>query len=174
MSGKIRFRSSVCCMLLLLQAANSGGADDESLNPIGRPEKFRQGGGDGYALWYDDDEGIWCLRVTSKANTRTHFTGTVKVEGDKVIGEFQGFEKAKKAKDADWVFPHKDRKGFDFSFATFGKTDGVNFKAGKKAESIKFKLLVAGDDAPRRILIGAKGRHPEKATFTLPAVPVKK
>jgi hypothetical protein len=47
----------------------------------------------------------------------------------------------------------------------------VNFKVGKNARSVTFKVLVGGDDDPTKILIGGNNAQPDKAEFTLPAHP---
>lgn len=137
---------------------------------FGRPEDFKQGKHPMCAVWYE--EGEWFLRVTSSG--KQDFVGEVNVVGDKILGEFEGLEEKKKEKKrSDALVPHKNRKGFKFRFATNGHTDGVRFKVGKKAKTITFKLLIGGDDDPKKILIGATGAHPPKATFTLPAHPEK-
>lgn len=168
-------RRSLSLLACLALVGALGSAADDAINPIGRPEQFKQGRRTVYAIWFDD--GVWNLQVTSpdsgKKAGRKIFSGRVEVDGDFLIGEFQGLDKAKKAKDTDWIVPHPDRKGFDFQFATFGKTDGVNFKVGPKSRTITFNLLVGGDDDPDKILIGAKGARPDKAKFTLPANPAK-
>lgn len=140
-------------------------------NPDGRPN-FELGKTELYAIWCEN--GVWTLRTTSKKDAgRVVFSGNVRVTGDKLFGDFRALEKAKNAKDADWVVNHPDGKGFDFRFATFGGTDGVTFKVGPKAESLTFKLLVNGDDDPKKVLIGKKGVHPKKAEFTLGVEPSK-
>ena len=50
-----------------------------------------------------------------------------------------------------------------------GAVDGIDFKGGEKAETIKFKLAIEGRQQPAFIYIGSKGEHPSKAEFTLPA-----
>jgi hypothetical protein len=158
-----------CFVLFALQVSVALTADG-SPNPIGRPPAFIQGKYDVYVIWYED--GQWNLRMTSKAGKgRVGFAGKVVVDGDQLKGDFTSLEKARKVKDADWIVLHKDRKGFDFRFATFGGTDGVAFKVGPKARSITFKLSVGGDDDPRRILIGGNNARPDKNEFTLPAHP---
>ncbi|MBN9122556.1 MAG: hypothetical protein J0I06_25985 [Planctomycetes bacterium] len=171
-----RFRVVLACAgLFVLQAAVVVAAD-HALDPVGRPKPFEKGKHTTFALW--EDEGVWHLRTSVKAPGKGKmqkivFTGRVAVKGDKLIaGEFQGLEKKAKAKDADWIEMHADGKGFDFQFSTFSNnTDGVNFKTGSKAESVSFKLLTSGDDDPKRIMIGAKGVHPQKAEFTFPVKP---
>jgi hypothetical protein len=174
-----KFVITMGAFALLTLQVTLGLASDDSLNPVGKPKQFKQGKRVAYGVWYED--GLWHLRMTSKdgkakgkgKNDRVIFTGSVRVAGDRLLGEFQGLEKSKQALNADWVLPHAGGRGFDFQFATFGKTDGVNFKAGPSAQSITFKLLVGGDDDPTRILIGASGAHPAKAEFALPAHPKK-
>jgi len=155
---------------LVLLAAPFLLAADKAIDPHGRPENFDQGKRRMYGVWLD--EGVWHLRMTSKnvkGAKRRIFNGKVEVAGDRLTGEFQGLEKAEKAKDADYIKVDRDGMGFEFQFATFGKSDGVTFKVGKKAETVTFHLLSDGDDDPDIVLIGAKGAHPESAKFTLPA-----
>jgi hypothetical protein len=161
-----------CTVLFALQVSVALTADG-SPNPIGRPPAFKQGKKDYYGVWYED--GQWNLRMTSNKDGkgRVVFTGMVKVDGDRLMGDFSALEKAKKAKDADWVVFHRDRRGFDFRFANRGAVDGVAFKAGPNAKSVTFKLQVSDDDDPRRILIGGNNAHPDKAEFTLRAHPDK-
>ena len=146
-------------------------AADKAIDPHGRPEGFDQGKRRMYGVWLEED--VWHLRVTSKnaakGAKRRIFNGKVEVTGDRLTGEFQGLEKAEKAKNADYIQVDRDGMGFEFQFTTFGKSDGVTFKVGKKAETITFHLLSDGDDEPDIILIGAKGAHPASAKFTLPA-----
>lgn len=144
---------------------------------IGRPKAFVQGMKPVIAVWYED--GVWNIRATSKQGPngtrgpRVLFTGLVRVEGDGFAGALQGLDQGPKSKKlaVDWVTPDADRRGFQFKFLTVGFTDGVNFKPGPKATSIRFRLLVNGDDDPRRIIVGTKGVHPASADFTLPAKP---
>jgi hypothetical protein len=166
-----RVRVALTCAVLFLLPAALALADD--LDPVGRPKQFEKGKQNAFAVWEED--GTWNLRTSAKAGEkgkmkRMEYTGRVKVNGDKLIaGDLQGLEKKAKAKDADWIEMHADGKGFDFQFATFSSnTDGVTFKVGPKAESVTFKLLTAGDNDPKRILIGKNGVHPEKAEFTIP------
>ena len=168
-----RFRVAMTCVaLFVFQAALVVAAD---LDPIGRPKQFEKGKSTSFAVWEED--GVWQLRTSvkdpakAKKMERVQFSGRVKVNGDKIVsGEYQGLEKKPKGKekDADWLEMHPDGKGFDFQFSTTNtNTDGLNFKVGPKAESVTFKLLVAGDDDPKRVLVGKKGVHPEKGEFTL-------
>ena len=172
-----RFRVALTCAALFVFQAALVAAD---LDPAGRPKQFEKGKHTTFAVWEDD--GVWHLRTAvkdpakAKKMERVQFTGRVKVNGDKIVsGEYQGLEKKPKAKDADWLEMHPDGKGFDFQFSTTNtNTDGLNFKVGPKAESITFKLLTAGDDDSKRVLVGKKGEHPEKAEFTLPVKPKEK
>lgn len=173
-----RFRVAVtCAALFVFQTAVAVAAD---LDPVGRPKQFEKGKDTTFAVW--EDEGIWYLRTSVKTEkgkkakmAKVVFAGRVTAKGDKLTaGEVQGLEKKVKGKDADWIEVHRDGKGFDFQFTTFSSnTDGLNFKVGPKAESVTFKLLTADDDDPKRILVGAKGVHPEKAEFTFPLKPSK-
>jgi hypothetical protein len=159
------------CLTLFAMSMSLALADGTP-NPIGRPPGFKQGKKDIYGVWYED--GQWHLRMTSRdGKGRTVFTGMVKVDGDRMMGDFSALEKAKKAKNADWVVFHPDRRGFDFRFANRGATDGVAFKVGPKARTVTFKLELGDDDDPRRILIGGNNAHPDRAEFTLPAHPGK-
>lgn len=146
----------------------------EDPNPNGRPKEFKEGSTRSYAIWIDN--GVWKLRTTSTALKNKQndegvvFTGSVRAEGGKLIGERGNVEKAKNIAKADLIVEHKDGQGFDFRFATFGQIDGVNWTLGEGATAVKFKLLINGKEEPVRIFIGNKGEHPEKAEFTI-AVP---
>jgi hypothetical protein len=151
-------------------------ADNETMDPRGKPKGFEPGKGAMFAVWFDMGE--WHLAVTSMPGSQnkgqpTIMTGSVWVEGDKVIGDWKALEKSKNPRNADFVTPHKDGNGFDFKFAVGGKVDAVKFKGGPNATGIKFKLAVEGRQQPGFVYIGAKGEHPTKAEFTLPAKPGK-
>jgi hypothetical protein len=142
-------------------------------NPTGRPKQFEKGKHTTFAVWESD--GVWHLRTSTKTPAkgkaqRVRFSGTVTVNGDKILnGEFQGLEKKPKAKEADFVYVYPNARSFDFQFSTEStNVDGLTFKVGPKAESVTFKLLTAGDDDPKRVMVGAKGVHPAKAEFTIP------
>jgi hypothetical protein len=163
----------LCLVLVPAQLALAADPPD----PAGRPRQFEVGKHTTFAVW--ESEGTWYLRSSSKPNAKgkaqfVEFSGTVRVTGDILIGEFQGLEKSTDPKAADHLFVHKDRKGFDFRFSTYSKNvDGVTFKLGPKAEAVTFKLRVQGDDDPKKILIGKEGARPEKAEFTFPVAPAK-
>ena len=163
-------RAGILVTLLLVTGSSPfGRAAEKDIDPAGRPAKFEAGKKKAIAVYHDD--GAWHIRVTSPKGGRTQFKGAVKVTGDKLSGNFQGLEKAKQAKDADWIKPDLDGRGFVFQFAVFGKVDAVKFKVGPKAESVSFSIQVDGDDDPKVVFIGSKGVHPEKAKFTLEAHP---
>lgn len=143
----------------------------EPSETVGRPSKFEQGADARYALWFD--AGIWHLRVTSKKEQRTKFEGRVEVQKGTLAVQAFGLEKAPKAEDADWVVLLPKQKGFTFHLVTAGEVDAVSFRPSDDAEEIGFTLLTNSDDNPKRILVGAQGKHPEKAIFVLPARPVK-
>lgn len=166
---------AICAALFLLSTALVVGSDS-TINPAGRPKQFEQGKKTAVAVWEED--GVWHIRTSVKAaangqGQRIQFIGSVQVKGDKITnGEFKGLEKKAKPKNAnkaDGLVPYQAGNGFDFQFSTVTTdTDGISFKLGPKAESISFRLTVAGDNDPKRIFIGAKGEHPEKNEFTLP------
>lgn len=171
---KPRTIAAVSLALLVFQLAAR--ADDEKMDPRGKPKQFEAGKGPMFALWFE--KGEWHLRATSlpaKQNKGqpTIITGSVWVEGDKVIGDFKTLEKNKDPRKADFIKPHQDEKGFDFKFGMGGGVDGIDFKGGDKATSIKFKLAVEGRYQPAFIYIGAKGEHPTNGEFTVPARPGK-
>jgi hypothetical protein len=138
------------------------------VNPIGRPD-FDAGQTARIALWVDGD--VWNLRVTSPKETRATFNGRIETKEGTVVGAFESLEKAKKALKADWVTPLPRNRGFEFHINTTGKVDGFAFKASKDTKDLYFQLRVNQSDDPKRIFIGAAGRHPEKANFILPAHP---
>lgn len=154
--------------LLTAFAALAGGtallpAADDLPDPTGRPEKFKAGAKAACAIYYED--GGWHMRMTSGGGGKKKkaiISGSARVKGDSIRGDFQGLDKAEKAKDADWISIHKDKLGFDFQFGLHGKVDAVNFKVGPKAETVTFQVMVNGDDDPKAVLIGKGGKHPEK------------
>jgi hypothetical protein len=168
-----RFLLLACVFCTLPLAAL---AETEAIDPRGKPKQFEPGKGAMFAVWFD--RGEWHLAVTSlppKQNKGqpTVMSGSVWVEGDKVTGDWKVLEKNKDIRKADFITPHVNGQGFDFKFGVSGRVDAIVFKAGDKAETIKFKLAVEGRQQPSFILIGAKGAHPSKAEFTLPARPKK-
>lgn len=170
------YSASLCICAASLCAACVFAAE-EQIDPVGRPEKFRQGALTGYAVYFE--KGAWNLRMTSKEKgkkkKRAVFTGTITVDKGRITdGAFQGLEVPKNAKDlpkSDWIRMHRDQKGFDFHFITLGKTDGLSFQTTKTSETITFKLLTSGDDETRTIMIGKRGQKPDKDPFDLPAHP---
>jgi hypothetical protein len=162
----------LACVVVLASQAGADSKEEKEPKPAGRPKQFTQGKGTMYAVWYED--GIWKLRTTApEGKGKKAFTGTITVEGDRLIGDFSALEKAKNAGKADWALIGNGGRSLSFQFATFGATDGIDFKVGPKAKSITFHLKCGGDDDPKIIFIGAKGQHPAKALFTLPATPDK-
>lgn len=145
-------------------------------NPVGFPKKVG-GGGDGVVrVWFED--GTWHLRTSTddsqgKKDDLIVYSGSVRCE-DKISVEERKLEKGK-GKTSDLLVPHKDGKGFDFKFATYGATDEAAFKIeGKYAKTLKFTVNINGEKAATgRIYIGADGAHPDKHEFTLPAAPEK-
>jgi hypothetical protein len=144
--------------------------DTGIVSPFGRPD-FDAGQSARIALWVDND--VWNLRVTSPNKTRATFNGRIETKEGTIAGAFESLEKAKKAGAADWVTPLPGNRGFEFHINTAGKVDGFTFRASKAAKDLYFQLRVNQSDDPKRIFIGAAGRHPEKANFILPAHPEK-
>jgi hypothetical protein len=141
------------------------------INPIGRPTAFAAGQPGRLAVWFDDD--VWHIRATSKKGVQVIFQGRVEVDEGTILYQGQALDKAKAGEDADWVLPLPKKRGFVFQIVTKGAVDGFSFKASPEVTHVRFKFLTNGDDDAKRIFIGAKGRHPEKETFTLPARPMK-
>ena len=166
----------VTALMGIVQTTANVRADDDiqnkekSIDPYGRPLEFIQGKKRMYGLWYED--GVWKLRTTSGKGVRVGFHGTVEVDGDKVTPDYTALEGVRRSKDSDRVVLSRNQRQMKFRFITIGWTDGIDFKVGPKAKTVKFDFRIAGDDDPRGILIGAKGVHPEKSIFTLPAHPV--
>lgn len=174
-----------CAVWLLVFVASSSlssqslPAQDERINSVGRPDRLKQGGGTGYAVYFQD--GQWHINVTTRATpgkkkaVRMKFTGTVTFDKGKIKdGQFQGFEVPRKPKElgtSDWLVLHKDKSGFDFHLATAGRTDQLKFTPPPEATTVTFNLVSSGDDDPRRIIVGTKSQHPAKVPFSLPAHP---
>jgi hypothetical protein len=144
--------------------------DIGTVYPFGRPD-LEAGQTARIALWVDGD--VWNLRMTSPKGNRATFNGRIETKEGTIVGAFESLEKAKKAAKADWVTPLPRNRGFDFHVNTEGKVDGFAFKASNDAKDLYFQLRVNQSDDPKKIFIGAAGRHPEKANFILPAHPGK-
>src|SRR5687767_13070329 len=124
----------------------------EETGPIraeGRFEAFVQGQDARYAIWHESL--IWHLHVTSKKNQKAKFQGKVWVTKGILQVRYAGLEKAKKFDSADWVFPHTNRRGFDFQIWTSGAVDNLTFQASAEADDIHFDLLTNGDNDAKRI-----------------------
>ncbi len=158
---------TIAVSLLGLLAATLMAA--EGLDPLGRPKEFVQGKHRMYGVWYE--EGLWRLRTTSGKGVKIEFTGTVEIDAGSITPDYSALEKTGNRVDDDAVRLSKGGKKLDFRFITLGATDGVDFKVGKNAKSVKFTLRTAGDDDPRFIFIGGKSAHPTGGTFTIPAHP---
>ena len=121
------------------------------------------------AVWYNAKEEAWHFWTTSPAvkggkSPRVVFTGSVRVIGDEVAGEFDKLERDEAGRGRRLHHrAHRDKRGFDFRFATAGGTDGVKFQAGAKAQSVRFKLLAGGVANPAsRVVIGRKQGAPRR------------
>ena len=161
--------------VLVVCVVGATAADDppKPINPIGYPKKVVGGGGVGVArVWYDG--GVWYVATSTddsegKKEKLLVFTGSVRCE-DKITVEGKKLEP--KGKTADTLTPHKDGKGFDFRFATYGAVDQAEFRIAEKGKTLKFKLMLDGEKMhPNRIAIGAESKTPAKEEFTLPAFP---
>lgn len=137
------------------------------LDAIGRPTKFALGQPARYAVWCDN--GIWEVRVTSAKGERAVFQGRVDVDQGTLAWEARNLEKAKDAKDGDWVRSLPKDKGLLFQIVTVGEVEGFTLKASPETKEIAFQLRTNEDDDPKHIFIGAGGKYPEKSTFTFPA-----
>lgn len=180
------FRGIVGALALVVSQAGTLFAEDKSetpdvregvskdVDPFGRPKQFIQGKRKMYGIWYED--GIWKLRTTSGRGVKIEFVGSVEVDRDRIYADYSALDlgKGKRRKDGDVVRIANRYRKMTYRFITIGLTDGIDFKIGPRAKKVTFNLRVAGDDDPRFILIGAKGAHPEKGVFTLPANPTKK
>jgi hypothetical protein len=142
-------------------------AEPAAVNPVGRP-KFEAGGAARVAIWHDG--GVWNLRATS--GKKAQFNGRVEVDEGTVNVAFEGLEKTKKLKYADWVVPLPKKRGFEFQIVTSGKIDGFTFKPSANAKEVSFQIRVDQDNNPKKIFVGASGGHPATADFILPAHPV--
>lgn len=156
-------------------AVGAARADDPP-NPVGFPKQTDVPGGVGAVrIWFED--GTWHLRTstensTGKKDKLMTFTGSVRCDA-KLTVEGNKLEKGN-GKTSDRFTAHADGKGFDFTFKTYGATDQANFKVADGGKTLTFKLLIDGEKAPpSRVVIGAKGEHPDKDEFTLPAQPKK-
>lgn len=166
----IEVRTAACIVLMASGLFSVAENSARSIAPVGRPKYFSQGKHRMYGVWFED--GVWKLRTTSGKGVKVDFTGSVEIDTDKITPDYSQLEGSKKKlADSDLVRLNKSKNKMDFRFVTFGATDGIDFKVGPKAKSITFKLRTADDDDPKFIVIGGKGVHPDKGTFTLPANP---
>lgn len=169
--------ATLVLMLSLVSAAEAkepvekAKSTTKAINPYGRPKDFIQRKGRMYGIWYED--GVWKLQTTSGRRVKIEFLGIVKIDKDKIVPDYAALDKGTRPRNRDLVLLSKDRREMKFKFITVGWTDGIDFKVGKKAKTVTFDLRTAGSDDPRYILIGAKGVHPAKGKFTLPAHPPK-
>ncbi len=141
----------------------------EEINPIGRPKEFLQAKSRMFGVWYEDE--MWHLRATSGKGVKLEFTGTVEVDGGSITPNYSALEKARKKANSDAVQLSKGGRVMEFRFVTSGTADGIDFKVGKNAKTVKFTLRTADDDDPRFIFIGGKSAHPQGGTFSFPAHP---
>lgn len=163
--------SSLCvgfCTALLAATSLLAWAAEE-INPIGRPKEFLQAKSRMFGVWYDDQ--LWHLRATSGKGVKLEFTGTVEVDAGSITPNFSALEKAKKKANSDAVQLSRGGRVMEFRFVTAGTADGIDFKVGKNAKTVKFTLRTADDDDPRFIFIGGKSAHPTSGSFSFPAHP---
>jgi hypothetical protein len=148
-------------------------ADDGSavidVNPTGRPKGIAKGRTAQFFVWHDAEG--WHLQ-THTAERRHVFTGTIEVMGGKVtkITNFENLEGRKKIV-RDLGLLNQAENEIQFRFATKGGRDGFDFQVDESAKQIRFRLLIDGQAAPRRVVIGARGQPSPNEVFMLPAHP---
>ena len=151
------------------QKKNKGpGPAGGAVDPHGKPKAFDAGKKEAYAVWFDNNK--WHLSVTTHKKDRDVFTGTVRANRGRILGDFKKLEKGRPDA-ADWIFPHRDGTGFDFRFVNVGKLDTVVFQASPDATELAFSLLIDGGAHPDRVLVGRRNVRPPAVPFTLPAHP---
>lgn len=142
-----------------------------TIDPNGYPKLSPEGGQNVVRIWYE--KGNWHLRTSTEDSDKKKskliaFTGSVRSEDKmQVVGE-------KLEKGRDSYVMHPDGKGFDFRFVTSGAQDTAILTLGPKSKTLTFKLKVDGVAVEAsRIVIGSESKCPDKADFSLPAVPGK-
>jgi hypothetical protein len=175
-----RIPSVVLATLLALVGLAT--ANDEAINPVGKPKYYKPGQTARYAVWQDEDG--WHLRVTTEKKA-CHFKGVVRCRG----GSFKNLKSVdieearldigrKLRKKSVDHFSLEDDKKLVFDFETAHEEDGVDWKVSQKAEHVEFDIeLAQGSKATTtkhnalKVYIGEKGANPKTVPFSLPAHP---
>jgi hypothetical protein len=163
------------CAALLAAALPAAGDDSKSsledLSPVGKPAGYHAGASTRYAVWYEG--GTWHLRTTTGTKGTHAFEGKVEIVGGKMVS-LKPVAVEAKGKQPDVGVWNPEHTVFTFDLRTSkGHTDGFDLKVSDGTTALKFTLLVAGEPAPGRVFVGAKGAHPKAAAFSLPARPEK-
>ncbi len=158
---------AIATAALALVAFGTAVAKDK-LHVQGKPEKYNPGDIYCYAVWHDDDG--WHLRCTTKKKEH-HFKGTIVIKG----GKF-GDTKLVKGERKDRYRIGPERHKMEFDFTTDEAEDGIDFHAGKEADSIEWDLEIGGEKGgvkkqPDHVFVGKNGEHPDSIPFTTVAHP---
>jgi hypothetical protein len=149
--------------------------EQETVSPIGKWPDFKVGKGKCIHVWYESN--AWHFRCTSGIVARS-VDGIIKLDkgqlevigGDGRLEERNAKGKLKNANQADYIQLTPQGLAFRFN-VTARSLDGLDFVAPKQATSIHFDFEMDGDKQADYIFIGAKGEHPRKPAFSLPAHP---
>jgi hypothetical protein len=174
-TGRLAFPALVAAVLLAAPVAGEEPKYElEEASPVGKPEGFKPGLSARYAIWHDDEG--WHVRTTSGQKGPHSFEGTLEIVGGKMVSLTPvGAEGAgAKKKETDTGTWNAQKTVFKFTLNTGkGHTDGFDLKVTDQAKALHFVLTAGGDEAPKKVFIGAKGEHPKAAVFYLPAHPGK-
>ena len=169
------------------QAADKN-PEPETADPNGQLKGYKAGEQARYVIWYDGTN--WNVHMTSPKNDVHAFNATIEaVDGKFTTAQIVKVDNAPVAKKVGKMLipppmytqteliPIKSGKtgnGFKFVRTTGqGGEVGIQFAANADTTLIKFSLQIDGKDHHDAIFIGAKGAHPAKTSFTLPANPPK-
>lgn len=169
----VRLTFAALAAAVVVSAAAADPPKVEDVNPAGKPEGFKAGQSERYAVWHDADG--WHVRTTAGAKGVHAFKGTLEIAGGKMVSLQPVAVEGKGAKRPDVGTWNPQGTVFEFTLNTSkGHTDGFDLKVSEHATAIKFSLTVGGEEAPKKVFIGAKGEHPKASAFYLPAHPKTK
>jgi hypothetical protein len=168
--------------------------EPEKMDPNGKPTDYKPNQSPArYAIWFDGTH--WNLHMTSAKNDLHYFNATVEAIGGKfTTAQFTKVDNALPlvtvrnpngkgtAKIPNPNFPQptgiifkKEKSIFVFvQTAGGGSESSIQITPDSDTTLLQFSLQIDGKDHHDQILIGAKGEHPAKTTFTLVPNPPKK
>ena len=130
----------------------------------GKPEGYKAGETQRYAVWHDEDG--WHLRTTTAKNMH-QFHGKIVVKGGKCDDV-----KLVKGEKSDHFRVGPEKHVIEFDFKTDEAEDGIDFRTTKDSDTITWELKIDGEEKPGHVFVGHKAAHPHEMPFTTPAHPV--